>query len=81
MMQDLTVGMGLNKKAKYELYINKHLVYFFVTTTKTEADCIEILKEMAHNKPALVSRPFSIIKVKDGERKELFRGTIKKTSL
>lgn len=77
--QDLTVGMNSDKKAKYELRFGKYIAYFFVTTTRTEADCVNILIEMAHNRPQKNSKGFSIVKIKNGKEDVLFKGVIKGT--
>jgi hypothetical protein len=74
---ELTIGMSSDKKAKYELRFGTYLSYFFVTTTRTEADCINILTEMAHNRPSKESKAFRIIKIKNGESKVIAKGTVK----
>lgn len=75
--EELTIGMSSDKKAKYELRFGAYLSYFFVTTTRTESDCISILTEMAHNRPSKESKAFRIIKIKNGENKVIAKGTVK----
>jgi len=41
------MNFGTFPKVKYNLYINRSLTYFFVTTTKPEEDCIAILRKKA----------------------------------
>ena len=74
---ELTVGMTSDKKARYELRFGEYLAYFFITTTRPEPDCVKILIEMAHNRPTKQTKGFKIIKIKNGEKKILFRGSVK----
>jgi transcription initiation factor TFIIIB Brf1 subunit/transcription initiation factor TFIIB len=68
---------GRYKKAKYKLYINKEVQYSFVTTIRSEEDCVEVLKEMAQRSISRSTKSFSITKTVDENTITLFRGLVK----
>jgi len=65
------------KKAKYQLTINNSIQYSFVTISKDEEECVEILKEKAENKVYKQSTCYFIKKIQDGVDYLLYKGTIK----
>lgn len=65
------------KKAKYELTINNSIQYSFVTISKDEEECVEILKGKAENKVYKQITSYSIKKIQDGVDYLLYKGTIK----
>ena len=68
---------GKYKKAKYKLYVNGEVQYCFVTTIRTEEDCVDILKEMVSGSMSKHSKSFSITKTVDGSSTTLLIGSIK----
>ena len=76
-VNDLISDIYINKRTRYELRFGNYLGYFFVTTTRSEENCVELLIKMAHDRPAKKRKYFKIIKIKDGDKKVLFKGSIK----
>jgi hypothetical protein len=62
------------KKAKYSLYLRSDLYYSFVTTCRSEEECINILIDMATSTVRLDKKRFVITKKTDEESKVLFTG-------
>lgn len=73
----LTSYFGSYKKAKYRLIVNSNLAYYFVTTSRSEDECIEILKEMVNSTQSVNSRCYSITKTINGETTTIYKGSIK----
>ena len=61
------------KKARYEIRIDNKVVYFFVTTAKSQEESIEILSEKARSCFAGFTRGFKIYKIVAGEEELLFK--------
>jgi competence transcription factor ComK len=73
----LTAYFDTYKKAKYRLIVNSYSVYFFVTTSRSENECIEILKEIVTSTQTLNSRSYTITKTTNGETTTIYKGSIK----
>lgn len=63
-------------KSKYRLYINGQLSYFFVTTTRGEKECIEILKGIANDHQNVSSKAYYITKTTGGITAIIYKGRI-----
>jgi hypothetical protein len=67
---------GKYKKTKYQLNVNKHTVYSFVTTNYSEEECVELLKQRAEIHRSCVNKWYKIVK-KDLDKTEvLFTGKL-----
>lgn len=71
--------MKFNKfpKTKYVLYINNSPYYQFVTTSKSEEECINILKEMVDNISYATRAGYKVFSIVNGIKNELFKGKTK----
>lgn len=58
--------------AKYMLYVNGHMVYSFVTTVRSEENCIEELKGIAESKNNETRVAFYIVKKTKTEQKTIY---------
>lgn len=72
LMDYIDMNFGTFPKAKYNLYINRKLIYFFVTTTKPEEDCIPILRKMAKEHMSKL-KYVKITKIIDGKETIIFK--------
>lgn len=61
------------KKAKYELRVDNNVIYSFVTTAKSEEECIEILREKAKCHFTCYSRGFKICKIVGKEKEVIYK--------
>jgi len=73
----LTSYFDTYKKAKYRLIVNSNLAYYFVTTSRSEDECIQILKEMVTSTQTVNSRSYTITKTTNGETTTIYKGSIK----
>lgn len=73
----LTAYFDTYKKAKYRLIVNSCLVYFFVTTSRSENECIEILKEIVNATPIVSTKSYSITKTVDGVTTTIYKGSVR----
>jgi len=64
-------------KTKYLLYVNNVAAYSFVTTSKSENDAIEILKELVKNYSRRNTMAYKIKKIDDNKEILLYKGSIK----
>jgi len=70
------MDFGKYKKAKYQLNVNKYIVYTLVTTNYTQEECIELLKERAEIHRGCVNKWYKIVR-KDLDKTEvLFTGKL-----
>ena len=67
---DNLIEFGKFPKAKYTLYIANENRYFFVTTSKSEEEAIEIMKEKANLYKLRTKRSF-YVKKKEGDKKTI----------
>lgn len=74
--EEVLARMDKYPKAKYELIINQQLYYSFVTTGKSEEQCIEILKEKSKNFAARQRRKYKIIKKQEDKKEIIYAGSI-----
>jgi len=58
------------KKARYEIRVDNNIIYWFVTTTRSQEESIEILSERAKSHLTCNSRGFKIYKIV-GKSKEV----------
>ena len=70
-------NFGKYQKAKYRLYVNNEIAYSFVTTIRSEEECVDLLKKMATNTVSRYTKSFSIKKTVDGNTITLFIGSVK----
>ena len=59
-------------KAKYEVYGNNHLAYFFTTTTRNVEDCINLMLE----KFSLTYENLKIFQIMEGEKKLVYTNMV-----
>tara|TARA_R110000868_G_scaffold36279_7_gene128946 strand:- start:1285 stop:1533 length:249 start_codon:yes stop_codon:yes gene_type:complete len=64
-------------KTKYLLYVNNVIAYSFVTTSKSEDDAIEILKELVKNYTRRNTMAYKIKKIEDNVEIIIYKGSIK----
>lgn len=64
------------QKAKYQLIINSDLVYSFVTTSRSEKECFEILKDKLTFYKGLNKKRWKIKKILNGEELLLAHGKL-----
>lgn len=67
---------GKYKKTKYQLNVNKHTVYSFVTTNYSEEECVELLKQRAETHRGCVNKWYKIIRIEANENEILFTGKL-----
>jgi len=70
-------SFGKYKKAKYKLYVNNQVAYSFVTTLRSEEECVDLLKKMAINAVSKYTKSFSITKTIEGDTTTLYIGSVK----
>ena len=63
-------------KAKYQLMINSDLVYSFVTTSRSEKECFEILRDKLTFYKGLNRKSWKIKKISTGEEPHLAHGKL-----
>lgn len=71
--------MRFNKfpKTKYTIYLNCTIFYEFTTTSRSEEECIEIMKKMISPLVYVNKKSYSAYAVSEGNKKLLFRGRTK----
>lgn len=69
-------AFGKYPKAKYELIINKYKEYSFVTTCRSEEDCIQILQEIVDSKYTVSKKYYKITKKTNEGTKVLKTGSL-----
>ena len=75
-MQQEIVGPPYDKKAKYKLVYGSKTSYSFVTTTKNENECINILRDKAESYKTICARCYKIVKVVNGEEYIIYKGRV-----
>mgnify|MGYP003658467649 CR=1 FL=1 len=73
----LTAYFDTYKKAKYRLIINGNLSYFFVTTSRNENECIDILIEIVKSKQNFAWKGYLITKTTDEGTTTIYKGSVK----
>lgn len=68
---------GQYPKAKYVLEILNSNYYFFVTTSRSQEECIELMKEKSKNYRTKTTRSYKIYKIVDKKKEVIFKGSIK----
>lgn len=63
-------------KTKYSLYIANAVYYEFVTTSRSEEDCVDILEKKTNKLNYMSNRYYKIFSEKNGEKKLLRSGKI-----
>lgn len=73
----LTAYFDTYKKAKYRLIVNGNLSYFFVTTSRNETECIDILIEMVKSKQNFAWKGYLITKTTDEGTTTIYKGSVR----
>lgn len=77
MLRDIIkIKCDIFPKAKYRLYINNAMRYYFVTTRYSEEKCIELMQERIKDYASSEIRYYKMVKVKDGKEIIIKRGKI-----
>lgn len=71
----------MSKPRKYSLFIAKELRYFFVTTTKTDEECIKLMKEKSLSHTRCITVKAELIKKENGEEKKIDEWLVKNHNL
>jgi hypothetical protein len=71
----LGLNFGKYPKAKYEMYINHDLCYFFTTTIRSEENCLEELHKILTLHRHYDCKYYRIFKTVAGNRELLIQGT------
>lgn len=64
-------------KTKYSVYVNRSTYYQFVTTSKSEEECIKILKEITDNLIYGQKITYEVYASRNGEKRTLYKGRTK----
>jgi hypothetical protein len=76
-LQDIPNPFGTFKKAKYVIKQYGIVLYFCVTTCRSEENMLELLREKSEYTCYMREYPFvSIVKIQDDKEKVLFKGNI-----
>lgn len=75
-MEQEIVGPPYDKKAKYKLLYGNKPSYIFVTTTKNEVECIDILKGKAESYKTNSVRSYKIVKIVNGNEFVIYKGKV-----
>lgn len=62
------------KKAKYSLYINSYVSYFFVTTIHPEEKCLSFMMDRIDNFHLIGGFSYKVIKEVNGDKKIIAQG-------
>lgn len=71
-MDVFSIEFGKYPKAKYELWMDCYIHYFFVTTCRSPEQCLEILIDKGRNSGSQGSTRFKIYQTINKERKLIY---------